>query len=371
MKINIIITIFPINWIKSRILNLPTNKNISYFWNFGSFLGIILIIQIIRGFLLSINFVRDSFLAFDSIIFLTRDSFFGFLLRWIHLNCASLFFAVIYLHIFRGFFYISFRLKLPWIRGTTILLLLIGTAFLGYVLPWGQISLWGATVITNLVSTIPIIGQILVVWIWGGFSVNTYTLGVFYSIHFILPIIIIGFVLIHIILLHETGSSSKLILHTNENKIKFYFSFVIKDIINLIFLFIFIIFIFFYPFKLGDPENFSYANSLRSPLHIQPEWYFLFAYAILRSIPNKLGGVIALVISVVLLYFFPFFSKQKKSLIKWHIFFVWTFFFESLILTWIGGNPVETPYIFIGQIFTFLYFLNILIIILCFRIFSL
>ena len=370
MKINIITVIFPLNWIKSSIINLPTNKSISYFWNFGSFLGIVLIIQIISGLLLSINFVRESLLAFDSVIILTRDRFFGFLLRWIHLNCASLFFAVVYLHIFRGFFYMSFRLRLPWIRGTTILLLLIGTAFLGYVLPWGQISLWGATVITNLVSTIPFIGQLLVVWIWGGFRVNTYTLGVFYSVHFILPIIILGFVLIHIIVLHETGSSSKLILHTNENKIKFYFSFVIKDIINLIFLLVFIIFVFFSPFKLGDPENFSYANSLRSPLHIQPEWYFLFAYAILRSIPNKLGGVIALVISVVLLYFFPFFSKQKKPLIKTHGFYVWMFFFESLILTWIGGNPVEAPYILIGQVFTFLYFLNIFILILCFRIFK-
>ena len=372
MKTNIIINLFPLNWIKLRILNLPTNKNISYFWNFGSFLGIILIIQIIRGFLLSINFIRDSLLAFDSVIILTRDSFFGFLLRWIHLNCASLFFAIVYLHIFRGFFYLSFRLILPWISGTTILLLLIGTAFLGYVLPWGQISLWGATVITNLVSTIPIIGQILVVWIWGGFRVNSYTLGVFYSLHFILPIIILGLVLIHIIVLHETGSSSKLIQHTNENKIKFYFSFVIKDLLNFIILLIFIIFIFFSPFKLGDPENFSYANSLRSPLHIQPEWYFLFAYAILRSIPNKLGGVIALVISVILLYIFPFFSKKKKSLIKPHAFYVWLFFFISLILTWIGGNPVEAPYIFIGQIFTFLYFFIIFfIIILCFRIISL
>lgn len=320
-------------------------------------------IQIISGFLLSINFVRDSSLAFFSVINICRDSFYGFVLRWLHLNGASLFFFIIYCHVFRGLFFSSFRLKQPWLRGTTILLLLIGTAFLGYVLPWGQISLWGATVITNLVSTVPFIGQRLVIWIWGGFRVNSYTLGVFFSLHFILPIVIVGLILLHIIVLHETGSRSKLQIHTGENKIKFYFSFVAKDIINFIFIFLFILFFFSAPFKLGDPENFSLANPLRSPLHIQPEWYFLFAYAILRSIPNKLGGVVALVLSVIVLYSFPFFSKIKKTLITYHMFYVWRFFFICMVLTWIGGNPVEDPYIFIGRLFTFLYFFLIFLVV--------
>jgi len=274
------------------------------------------------------------------------------------------YFFLIYFHIFRGFFYNSFRLFLPWIRGVTILLLLIATAFLGYVLPWGQISLWGATVITNLFSTVPFVGQILVIWIWGGFRVNSATLGFFYTIHFILPFVILILVFFHIVFLHETGSSSKLCLHSNENKIKFNYSFIIKDIINFIVIIIFFILIFLSPFKMGDPENFSLANPLRSPLHIQPEWYFLFAYAILRSIPNKLGGVIALVLSVILFYIFPFFSKKKNSLLIQNKFIVWFFFFVRLILTWIGGNPVEPPFVFIGQFFTFLYFLLIIFLIL-------
>ncbi len=369
MKILIIIKTFPFNWIKQRIINLPTNINISYIWNFGSFLGIILVIQIVTGFLLSINYVRDSSIAFNSIIFIRRDSFFGFLLRWIHLNIGSLFFLILYSHLFRGIFFLSYRLTIAWIRGVTIILLLIATAFLGYVLPWGQISLWGATVITNLLSTVPFIGQALVIWVWGGFRVNTYTLGIFYSLHFLLPLLICVIVLFHIVFLHETGSTSKLFLHTNENKNKFYFLFVIKDIVNIRALLFFIFLFLISPFKLGDPENFSFANPLRSPLHIQPEWYFLFAYAILRSIPNKLGGVIALVLSVVLFYFFPFFRKNKNSLIFFHKYVIWFFLFVRLILTWIGGNPVEAPYILIGQISTFLYFFLILfIVILCFRI---
>lgn len=313
-------------------------------------------IQIVSGFLLSINFISDSTIAFFSVINICRDRFFGFFLRWVHLNTASLFFLVIYCHIFRGLFFNSFRLKQPWLRGTTILLVLIGVAFLGYVLPWGQISLWGATVITNLVSTVPVIGQNLVIWIWGGFRVNSYTLGVFYSLHFILPFVILRLVLIHIIVLHETGSRSKLRIHRRENKTKFYFSFVIKDIINFIIIIIFVVLFFLRPFKLGDPENFTLANPLRSPLHIQPEWYFLFAYAILRSIPNKLGGVVALVLSVTVLYLFPFFSKNKKSIIRYQKLIVWSFFFTCLILTWIGGNPVEDPYILVGRLFTFVFF---------------
>ena len=370
MKIFFIFKTFPLNWIKHRIINLPTNIRISYLWNLGSFLGILLAFQTITGIFLSINFVRHSSIAFDSVILLTRERFFGFLLRWVHLNFSSLFFFIIYFHMFRGLFTLSFRLKSTWIRGTTILLLVIGIAFIGYILPWGQISLWGATVITNLLSTCPLIGQELVIWVWGGFRVTSYTLGMFYSFHFLLPLLLWVFVFLHIVVLHERGSSSVLSLHTNENKIKFYYLFVIKDALNFVIISVFLFFVFLSPFKLGDPENFSYANPLRSPLHIQPEWYFLFAYAILRSIPNKLGGVIGLLLSVALFYIFPFFRKNKIILIKPHKVIVWGFLFISLILTWIGGNPVETPFIEIGQVFTFLYFLFIfLVIFLCIRIF--
>ncbi len=361
MKKNKIFVSFPLNWVKNRLGNLPAHRSLSYFWNMGSFLGIILIWQIITGFFLSFNFVRDRSLSFESIILMTRENFFGFLLRWAHLNGASIFFLLVYLHIFRGLFFSSFRLTLPWLRGSTILILLIGTAFLGYVLPWGQISLWGATVITNLLSTIPFVGPIVVIWVWGGFSVTSYTLGVFYSLHFILPFVILALVLFHLIFLHETGSSSKISLHRRENKIKFYLSFVIKDILNFLIILIFLVIILLSPFKLGDPENFNLANPLSSPLHIQPEWYFLFAYAILRSIPNKLGGVVALVMSVVVFYFLPFFSKWKHQLMKTNTLICWTFFRVFIILTWIGGKPVEAPYVVVGQIFTFIYFSLILL----------
>lgn len=236
------------------------------------------------------------------------------------------------------------------------MLILIATAFLGYVLPWGQISLWGATVITNLVSAIPVLGTKIVVWVWGGFAVNSYTLRFFYSLHFILPLLIIVFVLFHIIFLHETGSSRTLFLHTNEIKINFNYSFTIKDIMNFFIFFLFFIFVFYSPYILGDPENFIFANPLISPLHIQPEWYFLFAYAILRAIPNKLGGVIALVLSVIIFYIFPFFCKNFYPMKPLFLINFWCFIVFFILLTWLGGNPVEEPYILLGQIFTFFYF---------------
>ncbi len=362
MKRNFIFIRFPISWVKSSLINLPSHHNLSYFWNIGSFLGIILVIQLVSGFLLSINYTRDSSLAFESVIYIIRDSFFGYRIRWVHLNIGSIFFFLLFVHIFRGIFFCSFRIRLPWFTGTTILLLLIGTAFLGYVLPWGQISLWGATVITNLVSTIPIIGNLAVIWVWGGFRVNRATLRTFYSLHFLLPFILVVLVLFHIIYLHETGSSSTLCLHSHERKLKFHSSFTIKDILNFRAIFIFFIFIIKIPFVLGDPENFTLANPLISPLHIQPEWYFLFAYAILRSIPNKLGGVIGLAISVLLFYVFPYIAKTKKTILNYHKFNIFMFLIFSLILTWIGRKSVEPPFIFIGQIFTFLYFAIIFVI---------
>ena len=350
---------FPLSWINNSIFSLPTHIRLNYFWNFGSFLGIILVLQVITGLVLSINYIARRQLAFERINLICQETFNGAVVRWVHLNGASLFFLLIYLHVGRGMLNLSFRLIKPWLSGVTIMLLLIAAAFLGYVLPWGQISLWGATVITNLITAIPILGKKVIFWVWGGFSVTSATLRFFYTLHFLIPFIILALMLLHLIFLHETGSSRRIFLHTNETKIKFNYNYVIKDMVRVSPLFLFMFFIFVSPYKLGDPENFIFANPLMSPLHIQPEWYFLFAYAILRSIPNKLGGVVALVFSVIVFYLFPFFSATTvvlKPLFK-NIF--WLFISVFILLTWLGGNPVEDPYIFVGQLLSFLYFLLI------------
>ena len=288
--------------------------------------------------------------------YIIREVNYGYLLRWFHLNGASFFFFVIYLHILRGLLFHSFRLKNVWWRGTTIYLILIIIAFLGYVLPWGQISLWGATVITNLFRTIPIIGTLFVTWLWGGFRVDQPTLRCFYSLHYLLPIVLILLIVVHIMLLHHTGSTSMTIDHSFINKIKFHPFFIYKDAINLGFLFLFFSIILIAPYYLGDRENFIPANPLASPVHIKPEWYFLWAYAILRSIPNKLGGVIALVIALrffYLLSFFVFYTPPKIDTTS----LTWARFCTVIILlTWLGGNPVEYPYILLGQIITLNYF---------------
>ena len=311
--------------------------------------------QIITGFLLRFNYCRNRQFAFERVLIICQERFNGSLIRWTHLNGASLFFIIVYLHIARGLINYSFRLTKTWLRGVTILLILMITAFLGYVLPWGQMSLWGATVITNLVSAVPIVGDKIVIWLWGGFAVNSYTLSFFYSLHFIMPLLMVVIVLFHIIFLHETGSSSTLYLHTHEVKMSFNYSFVIKDMINCAVFFLFFLFIFVAPYKLGDPENFILANPLMSPLHIQPEWYFLFAYAILRAIPNKLGGVVALALRVVIFYMFPFFSVYPMDEQNKLVF--WLFLSSFILLTWLGRCPVEEPYITIRQVLTFIYFI--------------
>ena len=259
----------------------------------------------------------------------------------------------------RGLFNFWFRIDTTWVRGATILFLLMASAFLGYVLPWGQISLWGATVITNLISAIPVFGGVLVFWVWGGFSINSATLTFFYSLHFLLPFIIFVLVLFHLIFLHETGSSRRIFLYTRESKLKFNFSYTLKDIINLFVIILFLLFCFLAPYKLGDPENFIFANPIMSPLHIQPEWYFLFAYAILRSIPNKLGGVLALVASVAVFYVFPFFQNAYPFINLIFKLVFWSFLVVFILLTWLGGNPVESPYIILGQFLSFFFFIFI------------
>jgi len=349
--------------IKKRILELPTPLNIRYIWNFGSILGVNLIIQILSGILVSIHYVADTSLAFDSTVHIMRDVNLGWIIRIIHINGASTFFILIYCHIRRGLIFSSFKKKETWISGTSIILILMATAFIGYVLPWGQISFWGATVITNLLSAIPFFGNEIVQWIWGGFSVRNATLNRFFSIHFLLPFILSALIIVHIASLHERGSTNPTGVKRDSDKIIFHPFFSLKDIITPIILILFLlIIIFINPNVLGDPENYNPANPIITPIHIQPEWYFLFAYAILRSIPNKLGGVVALALRIFILLFNPF-TKVKWSSCKFNptkklIF--WTIAFSFIILTWGGAQQIEKPFEEIRKITRIIYFLIII-----------
>ena len=353
-----------INIIKSSLLKLPTPINISYWWNYGSLLGIFLIIQIIRGLFLSIHYCPNTQIAFTRIIHIIQNVSNGWLIHNIHINGASFFFICIYFHISRGIYYSSFKLTHTWIIGVRIFLISMATAFLGYVLPWGQISFWGATVITNLVSTIPYIGNTIVIWIWGGFSINNATLNRFFSLHFILPFIILIIVILHLYFLHTTGSSNPLGLNRDFNKIPFHIYFSYKDLIGfIIYIILFTIIILQYPYIFGDPDNFIPANPIVTPIHIQPEWYFLFAYAILRSIPNKLGGVLALLISIIILYLLPFLKINLPSLTfsPFTQLLFWLFINNFILLTWAGAQLIETPFIQIRQILSLTYFIFFII----------
>jgi len=329
----------------------------------GFILGIILTIQILTGLFISINYTADVNLSFSVIIIIIRDINIGWVTRIFHINGASLFFILIYIHTARGIYFSSPRnQKKVWLTGMIIILLTIITAFLGYVLPWGQMSFWGATVITGVISAIPLIGQDLVTWVWGGPSVSQPTLNRFFSLHFIIPIVIIVIIVIHLIILHEKGSSIPTNIVRNIDKIKFNPIFTIKDILpTMLTMFILSIIVINFPNLLGDVENFRPANPLITPVHIQPEWYFLFAYVILRSIPSKLGGVVALVASILILAI-PIIKKNKttKFSITKKIKF-WIIVTTVLILTWIGTKSVEKPYETIGQIYTILYFSFIVI----------
>nr|YP_010484324.1 cytochrome b B [Oecleopsis sinicus]UVV36485.1 cytochrome b [Oecleopsis sinicus] len=346
--------------INEFLIDLPTPSNISKWWNFGSLLGTCLMIQIITGIFLAMHYSPNIKIAFKSIIHICRDVNYGWMIRNIHANGASMFFILMYLHTGRGIYYGSYKLKKTWISGTMIMLMLMGTAFLGYVLPWGQMSFWGATVITNLLSAIPYLGQTIVKWIWGGFSVENPTLNRFFTLHFILPFILLMMVMMHLNFLHETGSSNPLGIKNNIDKIPFHPFFINKDVMGLVLMMlIFSILILKEPFVLMDPENFISANPMVTPIHIQPEWYFLFAYAILRSIPSKLGGVMALLLSILILVSLPFSMKKKfqsKSFYPMNKMMFWTMVSTTTLLTWIGARPVESPYILTGQILTIMYF---------------
>nr|QGT77385.1 cytochrome b [Candidiopotamon okinawense] len=344
----------------NALVDTPLPVNISIFWNFGSLLGLCLIFQTITGLFLSMHYIPHIDLAFSSVIHICRDVNYGWLLQTTHANGASFFFICLYMHVGRGMFYGSYMIYHTWMVGVLMLFMLMATAFLGYVLPWGQMSFWGATVITNLFSAIPFIGTDLVQWIWGGFSVDNATLTRFFSFHFLLPFIVAAFSLIHIMFLHQAGANNPLGISSQTDKIPFHPYFTFKDTIGFIILILFLLFLSLSsPYTLSDPDNFIPANPLVTPAHIQPEWYFLFAYAILRSIPNKLGGVIALVLSVAIIMILPFshFSKFRSlSLYPSNQILFWWLVNVIILLTWIGARPVEPPYILTGQILTFIYF---------------
>jgi ubiquinol-cytochrome c reductase cytochrome b subunit len=345
--------------INSSLIDLPAPSLISYWWNFGSLLGLCLGIQIITGIFLAIHYCPNIEIAFNSVVHISQDVFYGWILRNMHANGASLFFICLYLHIRRGIYYFSFHLSEVWNVGVIILLIVIATAFIGYVLPWGQISFWGATVITNLLSAIPYIGEIIVQWIWGGFAIDNATLNRFFTIHFALPFIVVALVVVHLIFLHQTGSNNPLGLNSNIDKIPFHPFFSTKDLLGALTISLGLrLVVLLWPNLLGDVENFIPANPLVTPIHIQPEWYFLFAYAILRSIPNKLGGVIALVISILILLSIPIstFSSKTKQFYPLPKVIIWTTLNLVILLTWIGARPVEIPFILTGQIITCLYF---------------
>nr|ATX68960.1 cytochrome b [Smutsia temminckii] len=351
--------------ISNSFIDLPTPSNISAWWNFGSLLGMCLILQIMTGLFLAMHYTADTTTAFSSITHICRDVNYGWIIRYMHANGASMFFICLFIHIGRGLYYGSFTYKETWNIGIILLFTVMATAFVGYVLPWGQMSFWGATVITNLLSAIPYIGPDLVEWIWGGFSVDKATLTRFFAFHFIFPFIITGLAMVHLLFLHETGSNNPMGLISNSDKIPFHPYYTIKDILGLFIMSMALMtLVLFFPDLLGDPDNYTPANPLSTPPHIKPEWYFLFAYAILRSIPNKLGGVLALAMSILILAIIPSLQMSKQRTMMFRplsqIMF-WLLVANLLVLTWIGGQPVEHPFILIGQMASISYFTLILV----------
>nr|WNO18579.1 cytochrome b [Iothia sp.] len=349
-----------LNKVNSTFIDLPAALNLSAWWNFGSLLGLCLVMQILTGLFLSMHYTSHIDTAFDSVAHISRDVNYGWLVRAMHANGASWFFICLYLHIGRGLYYGSYLSMETWNVGVVLFLLTMATAFLGYVLVWGQMSFWGATVITNLLSAAPYVGTTLVNWVWGGFAVDAATLTRFFALHFLVPFLLAVLAIIHLLFLHEAGSGNPLGLTSKTDKIPFHPYYTYKDLFGVMIFFLSLAtVILISPNLLTDPENFTPANPLVTPIHIQPEWYFLFAYAILRSVPNKLGGVIALLLSILVLFLPPLtHTGMFRSMTFYPInqTLIWYLVITFVILTWIGSRPVEAPFELIGQQFTVIYF---------------
>lgn len=355
--------------LNSHVIDYPTPSNLTYAWSFGSTAGFCLVIQILTGVFLAMHYTPHIDLAFVSVEHIMRDVNNGWLIRYMHANGGSMFFIVVYSHIFRGLYYGSYMYPREhlWCSGVIIFILMMATAFMGYVLPWGQMSFWGATVITNLFSAIPFVGPAIVEWLWGGFSVDNATLNRFFSFHFLVPFLIAGMSIVHLALLHEHGSNNPIGVESSVDKIPFYPYFYVKDLLAFFGLItVFAVFVFYFPNLMGHPDNYIPANPMVTPAHIVPEWYFLPFYAILRSIPDKLGGVIAMGGALVILLAIPFIntSEIRSSQFRpiFRVFF-WLLVIDFLILGWIGQKPVESPFVEVGQIATVFYFTFFIILI--------
>ena len=344
----------------------PAPRNLNYWWNFGSIAGICLVVQIITGIVLVMHYTPHVDMAFDSIERIMRDVNYGWLIRYIHAVGASMFFLVVYIHIFRGLYYGSYKAprEILWWLGIVILLLMMATAFMGYVLPWGQMSFWGAKVITNLFSAFPLVGEPIVEWLWGGFSVDNPTLNRFFSLHYLMPFVIVGVVVLHIWALHVHGSNNPLGIDVKgpQDTVAFHPYYTIKDYFGFgVFFMVFAWFVFFSPNSLGHPDNYIPANAMVTPAHIVPEWYFLPFYAILRSIPDKLMGVLAMFGSILILFVLPWIDHSKVRSARFRpVFklFFWIFLANCLLLGYIGAMPAEGKYLIIGRIATFYYFFH-------------
>ena len=355
--------------LQHTLVDYPTPKNLNYWWNFGSLAGIFLMIQIITGIVLAMHYTPSVEGAFASIEHIMRDVNYGWLIRYIHMNGASFFFIVVYIHIFRGLYYGSYKSprEVLWWLGLIILLLMMATAFMGYVLPWGQMSFWGATVITNLFSAVPIVGTTVVEWLWGGFAVDNALLNRFFALHYLFPFLIVGVVILHIVALHTHGSNNPLGIDRKgpQDSIPFHPYYTIKDLFGLSFvLTIFAAVVFYAPDYLGHPDNYIPADPLKTPAHIVPEWYFLPFYAILRAVPDKLGGVIAMISAILILFALPWLDTSKvRSATFRPIYkkFFWFLLIDVIILTWVGGSPAEGHFILIGRLATIYYFAHFLI----------
>nr|YP_009092237.1 cytochrome b [Scutopus ventrolineatus]AHI45700.1 cytochrome b [Scutopus ventrolineatus] len=350
-----------LNLLNKVMVDLPSPSSISLWWNLGSLLGLCLAIQIASGIFLSFHYCVSVDQSFDSVVHIVQEAMWGWTLRALHVNGGTCFFVCLYIHMGRGLYYGNYANFHTWASGVVLFILTMATAFLGYILPWGQMSFWGATVITSLFSAVPYIGSELVEWLWGGFSVGGPTLVRFYSLHFIVPFIIAGLTMIHLLYLHQGGSKNPLGLSSDVDKIPFHPYYSVKDILGFVFVLFFLIYLsFFYPYMLCEADNFLDANPLVTPTHIQPEWYFLFVYAILRAVPNKLGGVVALVSSLLIFFLVPYLHLGKfqgMSLYPLSQLLFWSFVGNFFLLTWIGARPVEDPYIFLGQVFSLYYFM--------------